>query len=263
MSGIGAYLAFSRPASVSGAEIVSTFRDLFPYDHARIEEVTQNLTDLSIFKAYGQEVLIVVLQRRLPRHVYRFALKTGGWDGARRALRWHRGSAIITLRGEPKDWRDAVAGAKAVAAIACAMIARMPAVAALVECSQALLPPDMFVEINSAFMRDDEPATLLWVSARRHSFDATTVLSYGLAEFVGREIEFSTPELPPEEIQERVQCMSHYLLTRGPVIEDGDSFATVPAEKMRVRYAAEGLRPGIPIYRLTLEVADPSAISVE
>ncbi|MEM9287831.1 MAG: DUF4261 domain-containing protein, partial [Pseudomonadota bacterium] len=74
--------------------------------------------------------------------------------------------------------------------------------------------------------------------------------------FVGREIEFRPEPLPPADIFQRVSGMALYLMQQGLVVEDGDSVGANETEIIRVRYADQGIRPGIPILSLTCETTE-------
>ena len=75
----------------------------------------------------------------------------------------------------------------------------------------------------------------------------------GLQAFVGREIEFQPSTLPPVTIADRVIGTSLYLLSRGPVLQDGNTLGVSAQERIRVVFAKQGRRAGVPVAKLTLE----------
>ncbi len=84
------------------------------------------------------------------------------------------------------------------------------------------------------------------------------VVTTGLSKLLGREIDFPPTTLAPAVIGQRVTGTIRYLLTKGPVLEDGDTLGVGDAELIRVRHIAEGHSPGVPAYQLSLEMRDGS-----
>ena len=80
----------------------------------------------------------------------------------------------------------------------------------------------------------------------------------GLAAFIGREIEFQPAPLQPVEVAQRLVGLCQYLIVNGPVIRDGETVGLSEREKIRVRHAPAGQRPGVPVLLMSLEVADPA-----
>jgi Domain of unknown function (DUF4261) len=81
------------------------------------------------------------------------------------------------------------------------------------------------------------------------------VLTSGPFPFTGREIEFQPAPISAYEIGKRVIGLCDYLIRSGPVIGDGETVGTTESERIRVRFADSGQRPGIPVLRLIVEGA--------
>ena len=57
------------------------------------------------------------------------------------------------------------------------------------------------------------------------------------------------PQMPPKP------------LSRGPVLKDGDTLGVSERERIRVKYAAQGYKPGVPVMQLLVEQLDDAAAS--
>ena len=85
------------------------------------------------------------------------------------------------------------------------------------------------------------------------------VWAMGLGPFIGREIEFVPKPLPAYQMFNALASAANWLLLKGPVFKDGDTFGISATERIRVRHREHGLMVQTPVLLMDIEVLDPSA----
>ena len=85
------------------------------------------------------------------------------------------------------------------------------------------------------------------------------VWAMGLGPFVGREIEFVPKPLPAYQMFNALASACNWLLLKGPVFKDGDTFGISATERIRVRHRENGLMVRTPVLLMDIETLDPSA----
>lgn len=100
------------------------------------------------------------------------------------------------------------------------------------------------------------PLTDLWVRViwRETGPNGASVgFTRGLSAFVGRELELGPSTAPIADLTRRLRGTVQYLLSQGPVLNDGDQLAMVRNESIRVELADHGQFVAGPILRLAPE----------
>ncbi len=111
---------------------------------------------------------------------------------------------------------------------------------------------DAFLRQSAKISRELPPAWL-WVNFRL-SNDPEKGLSLstqGMEEFDLREIEAKDVNRPGREVFSLLVGMSQYLISKGPVIKDGETIGDSPALNIRVRQGPSYWREGATVYRVT------------
>lgn len=96
----------------------------------------------------------------------------------------------------------------------------------------------------------------LWVSLHPFSDEQTGgvgVLSQGLAQFVGRELELLGHGLDVRVVLQRADGLVTYLVEKGPVLKDGSTFGISEKERIAVAFRASTRFGGLPVIAATLE----------
>lgn len=111
---------------------------------------------------------------------------------------------------------------------------------------------DAFLRQSTRISREVPPAWL-WVNFRvsndpEKGFSLST---QGMEEFGLREIEAKDVHRPGREVFSLLVGMGQYLISKGPVIRDGETIGDSPALNIRVRQSPSYWRDGTTVYRVT------------
>lgn len=100
-----------------------------------------------------------------------------------------------------------------------------------------VIPRDIFIEFSEKVLPEGPPVHI-WVDFRvgRGESNNSTGFTTGLAALGLMEIEaIDTPE-PVSELKDRLTSLADYLITNGPVIDDGDTVGEDESELIKVVY---------------------------
>lgn len=84
---------------------------------------------------------------------------------------------------------------------------------------------------------------------------------FGLHRFIGCDIEFTPTDLPITLVAQWALDASNWLLLKGPVFADGDTFGGSETEIIRIRHVEKGRISPYPVLALTIETLDPSDLT--
>lgn len=269
MSHFITYLALDRPASVSADETITAFSALAGSAPMRIELAGQpNSTPGEAFVVLvnGSPVTVMFIGAPLPPDAWEeAAARSIVWRDAAETMRKTQAHVIVALLQDTQNHLAALSGAAAVTMVAGALARQLPVAATIFTEAQSIVKGGGIESMASGFAQGQVP-DLLWTTlslmrgpATPDGRVTTAALTIGLLPFVGREIEFEPAPLQPVEIAERLIGLCKYLILNGPIIKDGETVGLTEKEKIRVRYAAAGQRPGVPVMSMTLERHDPAA----
>lgn len=90
-----------------------------------------------------------------------------------------------------------------------------------------------------------------WIAAAENELPG--LATYGLAPFLGRELEFEPGGLEQQTLFTRAGQIASYLLDHGDVLKDGETLGISESERIRIRHLSQGRQPGIPVFHFTLE----------
>lgn len=268
MSRFITYLPLDAPGTLSATETMAAFKALIGAAPMTIED-RGPVDDASgpgfVVTVNGMAVTVLFMDFPLPEDAWQSAAAASlTWRDAAEALRSTRAHVVLALLEDPPDHPFALNGAAAVTLLAAAMARRLPASAIVFTESDAILPARDLGDIAAGFMQGQMPV-MLWtrLAFLRGPDDAAgrpTVgaLTFGLAAFIGREIELEPAPLEPAAIAERLLGLCQYLIVQGPIIQDGETVGLTEAEKIRVRWTDQGTRPGVPVLLMRLETTDPA-----
>lgn len=98
------------------------------------------------------------------------------------------------------------------------------------------------------------PPVMLWISYRisREASGNMSLSTHGLKDFGLMEIEAKDAKMPGPELFRLVFGASQYLITKGPVIMDGDTIGHSDTQRIRVRHADSSWNEGEKVYRVEL-----------
>ena len=106
---------------------------------------------------------------------------------------------------------------------------------------------------QSARISRELPPVWLWINFRvtNDVEKGLSLSTQGMQEFDLREIEAKDVNRPGREVFGLIVGMAQYLISKGPVIKDGESIGDSPALNIRVRQGPSHWREGATVYRVT------------
>lgn len=265
------YLLLDQPAATSADNLASSFKDLARGSPLTIEQPAPGKSPLGealIMMVNRRPVSVMFVDRPLPRDAWEgAAARSITWPDSKDVAARTRAHVIIALLQESTDHESALYGAAAVTMVGAALARLLPVTAMVFSEAQSIIPGKEIIPAALSFARG-RPPLLLWTSLtflrgtpQPDGTPTTVGLTTGLRPFIGREIEFQAAPLQPAEMGQRILGLCHYLIVKGPVIKDGETVGVTEQEKVRVRYAAAGQRPGVPVMLLSAEMLQPTTPS--
>jgi hypothetical protein len=113
----------------------------------------------------------------------------------------------------------------------------------------------VFAELSRlAFAPHPDFPTALWVSIHpfRDSASRVGVVTTGLKDFIGREIELDGPAAQLEFVLTTARGLVAYLLQDGVTMRDGDTIGESASERIPVRLLDSRRFQGLPVYSASL-----------
>lgn len=175
------------------------------------------------------------------------------WQAACDTVRDHKAHFLVILMGAEMDKLDA---ALLQTKIVASVIEESNAVAAYWGVN--LQPRDVFLK-GSANMSRSQIPTILWINYRlsREQSGNFTISSRGLENFGLMEIEAKDAPMPGRELFDLILGTSYYLITKGPVIKDGDTIGASPKLGIHIRHADSYWGNSEKVYRIDFSKYQP------
>ena len=156
------------------------------------------------------------------------------WPEAARALRDHRSHVLVVLVPKASQRIDA---ALSLTRVVAAVTACSRAVGVLWGGGGLVHSPEPFVEVARKIGRESLPLQL-WVGFGVHREEDGTHSLYtsGLEEFGHMEIEVAGSRRDPRALIDRVFNVALYVLDKGAVLQDGETFGASDDEKIEISH---------------------------
>lgn len=204
----------------------------------------------------GVLLTIMNIDQPLPPDAYAPALEIERvWKNAGAELAANVGHVIISTLQEPGHHNEALNGAVYVTFFAAAVMDILPTIGAVWTNGNCLTQTAAFQAAAEGLAERNIPV-MSWVGLyilrgpdTADGQPTIAVLTRGLLSFIGREIEFLPTTRPVPDTAQRVIGLSQYLISSGPVIQDGETVGVSEQEQIRVKYAAQG-QMGVPVMML-------------
>lgn len=154
------------------------------------------------------------------------------WDDATEALRDHKAHIVVSILGESDAREEATLLTQVTAAV---LHACPSALGVYWDTSDHVIEKDMFNHFAVNVMPTEVPMHM-WVNFRIGEGEngGSSGLTAGLEALGHLEIEALNSPETPDALRDRLTMMGLYLLTAGPVINDGDTISAEGAEKISV-----------------------------
>lgn len=201
-----------------------------------------------LFRVAGGTAMVGLLDRPLPAGEIDDLCRTAWyWPEACAETGKHRAHLIVSLLGTQLDGLDQ--SLLLTDLVAATMEGNDNAIASYWRSS--LRPRDMFVRASAGASRA-EPPVWLWVDFRlsREEDKSVSMSTDGLNAYGLREIEAKGVKQPVREVLNLVLGTATYLVSKGPVIKDGDTIGASPDLGIVVRHDKSYWREGAEVYRV-------------
>lgn len=200
-----------------------------------------------LLRMHGGTVMIGLIEAPLPKgQIDDLCAAAWYWRQACEATASHRAQIVASVLGTTLDRLDA-------------NLLLTDVVAALMDSNAiasywgASLQSRDAVLRQSARISRDTPPVWLWVNFRvtNDVEKGISLSTQGMEEFDLREIEAKEVNRPGRDVFTLLVGMAQYLVSKGPVIKDGETIGESPALNIRVRQGPSYWREGATVYRVT------------
>lgn len=167
------------------------------------------------------------------------------WRQACEATAAHKAHVIVAVLGTGLDMLDA-------------SLLLTDVVASLMDTNAIASHWGTSLQSREAFLRQsarisrDRPPVWLWVNFRvsQEAGKGMSLSTDGMEAFGLREIEAKDVSRPGSEVFTLLAGLAQYLISKGPVIQDGDTVGDSAALNIRVRQGPSYWRDGLTVYRV-------------
>jgi hypothetical protein len=249
MSGPGAFVLLDAPTELSPSRI----SDALAARHPDVPIVIPprddgGSTKATLLNISGSIVVLMQFDAPLP----------DGWQGAasRAMIHWpeaeavfarHRAHIIVSIMGESENrlWI-----ARVVTAVVGALVASHAKCSAVLWDLTVANSSQVFAELSrSAFAPYPDFPSALWVSTNpfQDPDSLIVVLTIGLSNFIGREIELEAQASQLEALLTTARGVATYLLQDGVELREGETIGASATERIPVRFMESRRFEGLPV----------------
>lgn len=232
-----AMVPLSAGARLSGSKFAAHFAD---WDDVMGPPEYEKQKGTLTFEHAGCIVAVGLMPAPIPGNDLEGPVATSWlWPEAKAEIEKQRGHLIVTVI-DKSEALSAVELRKLLTQVTASVVATSDGVLCVYwpEAGQ-LIKPDLFVEMAKEILPDGLPL-LLWIDFRVGPVDEESGLSYGftdgLEELGLMELVTENATESPGELRDRFIGIADYLLTNGPVINDGDTVGEDANERIVVQY---------------------------
>jgi hypothetical protein len=172
------------------------------------------------------------------------------WPEAAQVLTQHSAHLIVMLHVDGKKTLDRVLRLTRLTA---ALAATTDSCAVYWSETGVLHPPDSFLH-RAQEMRQGHLPVMLWISFQpcRNEKGQPAVFTSGMKSFGLMEIEVTGTDRDPDDVMDYVLGVAHYLLEKGPVLDDADTFGFSEDDRHPVSYGPSMLDREETVIRLVM-----------
>lgn len=213
----------------------------------KVSGVEREDAESIVVRAGGNIVLVRLLTKPVPEELINdLCVNAWYWRQACEATSKHRAQAVVGVMQSSLDaldtrllLTDAVNAVMDDNAIASYWLA-------------SLQSREAFLRQSAKISRSDPPVWL-WVNFRvsNHLEKGFSLSTSGMDQLGLNEIEAKDVNRPGREVFTLLLGMAQYLVSRGPVIKDGETIGDSPQLNIRVHKGSSYWRDGLTVYRVT------------
>ena len=178
------------------------------------------------------------------------------WKNATEEVQRHQFHVIITVIGTP----NAIASSVLLTQATVSLMAATDAMGVYWCNASMVVSRNVFTDFATEVMPEGPPV-FIWVDFRVGMDEGRTSSGFttGMHALDHREITVTRAQDPPGELRDRLLGLCEYVLTNGPVIQDGDTIGEDANEKIRVVYGASEYGHEQEVMKLVYETASPGS----
>ncbi|MGE3346714.1 MAG: DUF4261 domain-containing protein [Ramlibacter sp.] len=240
-----AFVVLAEPALPSAEKVAASLRTRLG-DAQPVTAVSAQDPQAFVMRVSGGTVTVMLADRPIPNqeldHICRQAWY---WKTACEAVAAHRAHLVVTLMGTTLGKVDAALLLTQV------MASLMDANAIASYWGESLQSRDDFLRQGASASRERLPI-MLWVHFRlsHDPLAGWAISTSGMQGFGLLEIECRNAPVDGRSLFGLAAGMVNYLLTKGPVIQDGDTIGESASQSIVVRKAPSYWNPGQTVYRI-------------
>jgi hypothetical protein len=211
----------------------------------------------AVFNFAGSVVAVMQFDARLPDGFQAAARRAAMyWPEAEAVFARHGGHISVNVMGES---RDRLQVARVLTASTAAIVAAHPFCSGVLWDLMVANSRPEFAELGlQAFAPYPNFPSALWVSMhpfRDPGSSQVGVVTLGLRNFIGREIELEGPDPQLKSLLTTTRGLVTYLLQPGVTVRDGDTIGHSMDQRIKVRLADSRRFQGLPIVSAQLPAA--------
>lgn len=213
----------------------------------KVGEMDADGQKVILLRMHGGTVMVGLIEAPLPKgQIDDLCATAWYWRQACEAAAAHRAQIVVSVMGTTLDRLDA-------------NLLLTDVVAALMDGNAIASYWGASLQSREAVLRQSErigrdaPPVWLWINFRvTNDLDKGFSLStQGMEAFDLREIEAKDVNRSGREVFGLLLGMAQYLVSKGPVIKDGETIGESPSLNIRVRQGPSYWREGATVYRVT------------
>jgi hypothetical protein len=208
-----------------------------------------------VLNCAGSVVVVMNIAARLPDGWQQVANRAAmHWPEAEATCARHQAHLIVSVMGESEN---RVKISQVITAVVGALVATHPSCSAVLW-NWVASSSQTFAELSrSAFAPYPDLPSGLWVSMHpfRDSVSRVGVVTIGLKDFIGRELELDGPATQFELVLTTASGLVAYLLQDGVTMRDGDTIGASATERIPVRLLDSHRFQGLPVFAASLPAA--------
>jgi hypothetical protein len=243
-----AFILLERPVSVDPGPVVEKLQGLVDAEVDLLAPSRKPDGSLSFFMARYLERTVVVasMPAPLPPDEELVARASMQWPEARSIWATHQAHLAVST---VEEGAAALPAARAITAIVGALLANVPGCMAVLWNARVARPAATWNAVASAaFAPYPDFPLALWLDVQPYRYEGGVgMITVGLTEFIGREIQLESASMSPQALVQMVLGLSTYLIERGSPVPDGHTFGRDENEKIRLRHVTSRRFPGVPV----------------
>lgn len=251
------FVLLDRPIEPDMRAVANAIRSRHPDIPVEVPEVTERSDHpgkTPMIVCAGQIVLVMSMPASIPRDNAVVARALATWPEAGTVFDRHRAHLVVAPLGAGEH---ALSRVRTVTAVVGGLIASVPGCVGVLWNGQVAHPADRWLDMSGAAF-DSYPRFpfMLWVGVHPFRYDsAIGAVTSGLSNFIGREIEFEGSGLDLSGVVNKVAGLAAYLIERGTVIRDGDTFGISETERLTVHHIISRRFSGLPVLLAAAQAA--------